>query len=163
MNDSMAATKNCVVHFHYRMHDDQGDLIERSGDEPEAALLGHQNLMPGLEAAMEGREAGDAFEVTLAPDEAFGPRREDWTQRVSKKYLRNAARLQAGAVTNIETDSGPRPVTVLKVGGKFVDVDLNHPVAGRRVSFKIEVTGVRAATEEEIAHRHVHGAGGHHH
>ncbi|MFK7885781.1 MAG: peptidylprolyl isomerase [Gammaproteobacteria bacterium] len=161
----MSAAKDCVVHFHYEMTDDDGNTVEtsRTGAEPAAALLGHENLMPGLEKALEGRKTGETFDVTIAPDDAFGARREDWTQRVSKKYIPSAARLKAGTTTQVQTDNGPRVVTVLKVGGKFVDVDLNHPMAGRSVTFNVEVTGVREATDEEKAHRHVHGAGGHHH
>ncbi|MFM8355516.1 MAG: peptidylprolyl isomerase [Gammaproteobacteria bacterium] len=101
--------------------------------------------------------------MALNPEQAFGERREDFVQRLSKKYLQNAARLKPGMQTTLQTKDGPRTVTVLKVGGKVVDVDLNHPLAGLALNFDLEVVDVRAATAEELAHGHAHGAGGHHH
>lgn len=164
MSETLKVEDNHVVHFHYEMLDEDGNVAESSGDgDPAAALIGHENLMPGLEKAMAGRTAGEQFEVTLAPEDAFGLRQEGRTQRVSKKYLSRPARLKAGMQTRVQTDNGPRAVTVLKVGGKFVDVDLNHPMAGKNVTFKVNVVEVREASAEEISHRHVHGAGGHHH
>lgn len=164
MNDALTADKDRVVHFHYVLRDQKGQQVEssRPGD-PAAALIGHGGLMAGLENALNNRSAGEQFEITLGAQDAFGERREDWTQRVSKKYLAKAARLKPGIQTKIQTDSGPRVVTVLKVGGKFVDVDLNHPLAGQSITFDVEVVEVRDATAEELSHGHVHGAGGHHH
>jgi FKBP-type peptidyl-prolyl cis-trans isomerase SlyD len=132
-------------------------------DEPLAVLHGHGTLLAAIENALAGRRAGERFELTLAPADAFGERRDNWTQRVSKKYFPNAARLKPGMQTQLQTDSGQRAVTVLKVGGKVIDVDLNHPLAGQTLNFAVEVVDVREATPEEIAHGHVHGPGGHHH
>ena len=95
--------------------------------------------------------------------QAFGPRRENWTQRISKKHFARGTRFQPGASARLQTDQGMRTVTVIKVGNKFVDVDLNHPLAGRTVTVEIELLEVRDATAEEKAHGHAHGAGGHHH
>lgn len=146
------------------MRESAGAEVECSRPgEPAAALVGHDNLMPGLENCLAGRSPGESFEATLAPEEAFGERRDDWTQRVSKKYVAGAAKLKPGMRVRLQTDSGPREVTVLKVGGKFLDVDLNHPLAGQSVTLEVDVIDVRKATPEEIAHGHVHGAGGHHH
>ncbi|MCP5151168.1 MAG: peptidylprolyl isomerase [Ectothiorhodospiraceae bacterium] len=159
----MKAERNHVIRFHYTLHDEAGDEIETSrGGEPMAALLGHENVLPGVEAGLLGREAGEAFTVTVPPEEGYGPRREGWTQRVSKKHFREPKRLRVGSSAVVETSQGPRPVTVIKVGGSVADVDLNHPLAGRTLRFDIEVVDVRAAETEEIAHGHVHH-GGHHH
>ena len=79
------------------------------------------------------------------------PRREDWTQRVSKKYFVKPNLLKAGMVTHLRIDSGVRPVTVVKVGGKVIDVDLNHPHAGQTLRFVIEILSTRDATQEEVA------------
>jgi FKBP-type peptidyl-prolyl cis-trans isomerase SlyD len=164
MNDKLTAAKDRVVHFHYVLRDSAGLEVESSRDgEPAAALIGHGSLMAGLEQSLENRSPGERFEVTLPPKDAFGERRDDWTQRVSKKYVSGASRLKSGMQTKVQTDSGPRPVTVLKVGGKFIDVDLNHPLAGQSVVFDVEVIDVREATPEELSHGHVHGAGGHQH
>jgi FKBP-type peptidyl-prolyl cis-trans isomerase SlyD len=134
----------------------------RSG-EPALALLGHGNLMGGLEQVILGRKEGEKFSVTLGPGEGFGTRREDWIQRVSKKHFPKGTRFQPGSQLQLQTEQGTRTVTVLKVGSKFVDVDLNHPLAGQTVTFEVELLEVREATPEEISHRHAHGAGGHHH
>jgi FKBP-type peptidyl-prolyl cis-trans isomerase SlyD len=121
-------------------------------------------LIPGLEKALAGREAGERFEVVVAPAEAYGDRREDFTQRVPKKYFRDADHLKPGMTTVLSTkESGQRQVTVRKIGSSVVDVDLNHPLAGKTLTFDIEIVDVRDATPEEIAHRHVHGAAGHAH
>ncbi len=164
MNDLLTAKQDRVVHFHYILRDAAGQEVESSRDgEPTAALIGHGNLMQGLEQALDGRTAGERFDAAAAAKDAFGERRDDWTQRVSKKYVAGAARLKAGMQTRLQTEQGPRVVTVLKVGGKFIDVDLNHPLAGQSVTFDVEVVSVREATAEELSHGHVHGAGGHHH
>jgi FKBP-type peptidyl-prolyl cis-trans isomerase SlyD len=164
MSGDLAVARDRVVRFHYEMRDEAGTVLESSrAEEPLAVLHGRGNLMPGIEAALEGHGAGDRFQVSLEPGEAYGERKEGLTQRVSKKYFPQAARLKPGMTVQLSTREGPRPVTVLKVGGKVVDVDLNHPLAGRALTFDIEVVEVREASPEEIAHRHVHGPGGHHH
>jgi len=160
----MNVAKDTVIRFHYSLRDASGAPIESSeGRDPLAALIGHGGIVPGLEEAMMGRAAGESFDVTLEPEQAYGPRQEGLVQRVPKKYFRNGARLQPGDTTSVQTKNGPRVVTVLKVGMSVVDVDLNHPMAGRTLQFHIDVVDVRAATPEEIAHRHVHGDGGHQH
>ena len=63
----------------------------------------------------------------------------------------------------LPTEMGPRAMTVAKVGMSVVDVDLNHPMAGKTLSFEVELVEVRAASDEEKAHGHVHGEGGHQH
>ncbi len=164
MNDKLAVAKDHVVHFHYVLRDSAGEEVESShGGEPSAVLFGHGNLMQGLERALDGRTPGEQFEATATAADAFGERRDNWTQRVSKKYVTGSARLKAGMQTKLQTEQGHRVVTVVKVGGKFLDVDLNHPLAGQDVTFEVEVVSLRAATSEELSHGHVHGAGGHHH
>jgi FKBP-type peptidyl-prolyl cis-trans isomerase SlyD len=126
-------------------------------------LVGHRTLLRGLEQALEGHVAGDRISVTLPPEQAYGPRQDDRVRRVSKKYFAQPNRLRPGEVTRLRTEQGFRAVTVVKVGGKMVDVDLNHPYAGLTLHFDLEVLDVREASAEEIAHGHVHGPGGHHH
>jgi FKBP-type peptidyl-prolyl cis-trans isomerase SlyD len=164
MSDDLDARQGRVVRFHYEMRDESGAVVEssRQGD-PLAILLGRGVVLPSIEEALTGRVIGDRFEVTLTPERAYGPRREGAHQRVSKKYFRDPARLKAGMVAQLSTEKGTRPVTVLKVGSKIVDVDLNHPQAGRTLTFDLEVMEVRESTPEEIAHGHVHGPGGHAH
>ena len=164
MTEGLSIENDRVVRVHYDIRDVAGELVESSRDQDPLALLhGHGNLLAAVENALVGHRAGDRLDITLAPEDAFGARRDDWTQRISKKYFPNAARLKPGMQTQLQTKEGMRPVTVLKVGGKVVDVDLNHPLAGQTLKFDIEVVDVREATAEELAHRHAHGPDGHHH
>ena len=159
----MKIEDNRVVRFHYTVSEAGQGQIESSREmEPVSALIGHGNLLSGLEAAMKDREAGDRFEVTLAPDQAYGPHREGLEQRVPRKHFKGA-RLAPGMQVTLPTDQGPRAMTIKKVGMSVVDVDLNHPMAGKTLAFDVEVIDVREATPDEIAHRHVHGEGGHQH
>ncbi len=156
----MKIEKNRVVRFHYTVSEAGQAPVETSKDrEPLAVLIGHNAIIPGLEAAMLDRAAGDSFEVTVEPEQAYGLRRDGFTQRVPKKHFRES-RLQAGQEVLLNTSIGPRPVTVVKVGGTVVDVDLNHPMAGKTLQFQVEIVAVREAEPVEIEHGHVHGEGG---
>jgi FKBP-type peptidyl-prolyl cis-trans isomerase SlyD len=134
----------------------------RNAGEPLAILFGRGQIIPGLEKAMDGREAGDSFKAAVTAAEAYGERREGLTQRVPKKHFGDQ-KLAPGMQVVLNTNFGPRAVTIEKVGMSVVDVDLNHPMAGKDLEFDIEIVDVREASEEEIAHGHVHGEGGHAH
>jgi len=162
----MKASKDSVVSFHYTVVEaGEGTEIDssRTRGEPLSILLGHGGLIPGVERALEGRAAGERFEVEVAPADAYGEYHEGQTQRVPKKYFRDGERLKPGMQTVLQTGQGQRVVTIVKVGSSVIDIDLNHPLAGRTLKFDVEIVEVRAASEEELAHGHVHGPGGHHH
>jgi FKBP-type peptidyl-prolyl cis-trans isomerase SlyD len=155
-----------VVAFHYTLTDEDGETLDtsRERDEPMLYLHGAGNIITGLENAMTGRAAGDSFQVSIPPAEGYGERREANVQRVSLKKLGiKAQQLRPGMVLNLQTTQGPASVTVLKVGRFNVDVDANHPLAGRTLNFDVEIVEVRDATEEETQHGHAHGPGGHQH
>ncbi len=161
---TVQVTKNTIVDFHYVLIDeDQAELESTRDGQPSSILHGHHNVMRGVEQALAGRVAGERFSITLDPAEAYGPRREDALQRISKKYFADPKRLRPGLITQLRSEEGVRSVMVVKVGVKMVDVDLNHPLAGRTLTFDIEVVDVREATTEEISHGHAHGPHGHHH
>lgn len=162
----MIAENNKVVSFHYTVTGEDGETVDSSRvrAEPLSILLGHGNIIPGLEKELIGKTVGDKFETTVAPEEAYGARDENARQRVPKKYFSGANKLKVGDVTVLGLkQGGQRMVTVVKVGMTAIDVDLNHPLAGQTLKFEVEVTGVRDAEEVEIQHRHAHGAGGHQH
>ena len=161
----MKIERNTVATFHYDLSDEAGQVIESSrGGDPMAALHGAGNVIPGIESALAERVAGERFSISVPPGQGYGERREGLQQRVPKKYFRDPARLKPGMRTVLATkEDGQRMVTVIKVGASVVDVDLNHPMAGRTLMFDIEVIDVRAATAEEIAHGHAHAPGGHAH
>jgi len=160
----MKIEKDRVVRFHYTVSEPGQEPVESSKDrgEPLAILFGHGNIIPGLEKAMEGREAGDSFSAEVAAADAYGERREDMTQRVPKKHF-GKQRLAPGMQVMLNTNFGPRPVTIQKVGMSVVDVDINHPMAGKDLHFDVEIVDVREADAAEIEHGHVHGEGGHQH
>ena len=160
----MKIEKDRVVRFHYAVAETGQASVENSkdGGEPIAILFGHGNIIPGLEKAMDGREAGDSFQATVPAAEAYGERREGLSQRIPKKHF-GAQKLEPGMQVVLQTNFGPRAVTIEKVGMSVVDVDLNHPMAGKDLDFDIEIVEVREASAEELAHGHVHGEGGHHH
>jgi FKBP-type peptidyl-prolyl cis-trans isomerase SlyD len=156
----MNIEKNAVVRFHYTVTETGKEQLESSKqNDPLTVLVGHGAIIPGLEEAMLGKQAGDSVAVTVAPEQAYGERREGMVQRIPKKLFKNA-KLANGIQVVLPTEMGPRAMTVLKVGMSVVDVDLNHPMAGKSLDFEVEIIEVRAATEEEIAHGHVHGEGG---
>lgn len=160
----MKIDKGTVVGFHYTLRGEDGEELETSrGGDPSVYLHGHHNVMPGLESAMAGHVAGDVFTVELSADEAYGQRDPGRRQRVPMKHLVFRGRLRPGVVAQLNTSEGMRPVTVIKAGRHSADIDTNHPLAGRALSFDIEVLEVRAASAEELAHGHAHGPGGHQH
>ena len=159
----MKIQNNHVVRFHYSVAEQGSEALEtsRTGD-PLTILMGHGNIIPGLEEALRGHEAGDSFGVDVQAAKAYGERRDGLTQRIPKKHF-GAQKLEPGMQVVLNTNFGPRAVTIEKVGMSVVDVDLNHPMAGKDLHFAIEIVDVRAASEEEVAHGHVHGEGGHQH
>ncbi len=159
----MQITNNAVVQFHYTLSDASGELESSRKAAPLLYLHGHNQMLPKLEAALEGKTAGDTLEITLAPVDAYGERRDDAIQSVQVKHLQGAKKWKPGMVAWVNTDQGERQVTIVKVGMFKADVDTNHPLAGKTLTFALEVLSVREATAEEIAHGHAHGEGGHQH
>lgn len=160
----MEVARNKVVLFRYRLSNDAGEVLENEleGD-PVALLHGHGNVLRGLEQALTGHSAGDEFQVVVEPLDGYGPRKDDQIQRLSKKYFAEPKKLKAGMQTVLQAKDGQRPVTVIKVGGKVVDVDLNHPLAGQRLHFLVNIVDVREATAAELSHGHAHADGHDHH
>ena len=167
----MAIANNHVVQFHYTLSEVGGNVIESSiepgNDEakPMACLIGYGNILAGLEEEMIGKEVGAEFSVELPPERAYGLVAEDSIQRIPIKHLvlDRKTKLRKGMAVKVNTEKGVRDVTVTKVGKFNVDVDTNHPFAGKTLQFDIKIIEVRDGTPEEIEHRHVHGDGGHHH
>ena len=153
-----------VAVFHYTLRNEAGTELESSrGADPSAYLHGANNIIPGLESAMTGRTAGDVFSATVDPEQAYGLRNPDKTQRVPMKHLSFKGKLRPGMVVQLSTSEGMRAVTVTKAGRHSADIDTNHPLAGQTLTFDIEVMDVREASPEELTHGHAHGPGGHHH
>ena len=160
----MQIAANCVAYIHYTLKDDSGSVIDTSeGGEPLAYLHGAGNIVPGLEKALEGKQAGAKVSVKVPPGEGYGVRDEALVQQVPKRSFQGVRELKPGMRFHAQTQQGPVAITVIKVMGDMITVDGNHALAGVTLNFDVEVTKVRDATPEELIHGHVHGPGGHHH
>ena len=160
----MTVAKNTVPAIEYTVSFAGGEVLESSkGEAPLEYLHGAGDLVPGLEAALEGKQSGDEVSTDVPPGMAYGERDDSLRRAVARSELASLGELEAGMRFEAETSSGTEIQIVVSVDGDEVTVDGNHPLAGRTLHFDVEIVGVREATEEEIAHGHVHGPGGHHH
>jgi len=160
----MSITRDQVVSIHYTLKNDAGEVLDHSADgEPLTYLHGHGNLIPGLERELAGKNAGDRLQVTIAPADAYGEYDPQLVQRVARRSLKGLADIRIGMRLQAQSGHGARAVTVTQIAGDMVTLDGNHPLAGNTLHFEVEVAEVRAATEAELSHGHVHGPGGHHH
>ncbi len=153
-------SESVVMRFHYTVAEVGQDVIEDSRNaEPLSVLVGAGSILPGLDRALVGKSVGDHVSVVLPAAEAYGEHNPALVQRISKKHVPAAAH-KPGATATLQTQGGPRVVTVLKVGLSVLDVDFNHPLVGKDLSFEIDVLETRPATAEEVLHGHAHGEGG---
>lgn len=161
----MSITKNSVVAIQYKVFDvDTGDVIDSSeGGAPLVYLHGAQNIIPGLENALEGKAVGDELEVAIAPEDAYGEYSEERVQEVPKEAFGEIETIEPGMAFSAESEQGPVSLIVTEVTDNTVTVDANHPLAGKSLKFEVSIESVRDATDEEIEHGHVHGEGGHQH
>ena len=160
----MDIEKNRVVTLHYTLRDEQGTIIDSSsGRAPLCYLHGKGNIIPGLEQALAGKGQGEKLDVTVAPEQGYGPRDERLVQILPRTRFTGDSELSPGMQVRATGPQGPRIVTILRVERDFVTVDGNHPLAGRTLHFSVEVAEVRKATREEVSHGHVHGPDRHHH
>lgn len=160
----MQIANDVVVSIEYTLTDDQGNVIDSSaGGEPLAYLHGAGNIIPGLEAALEGKAVGDAFKISIAPADGYGEKNESMLQQVPREMFQGVDVIEAGMQFHAQTDHGMQVITVTAVESDLVTVDGNHPLAGQNLHFDVKVLEVRAPSSEELEHGHVHGTGGHHH
>lgn len=158
----MQIVKDTVVTLQYRVHDTRGHLLEAS-DQPMAYLHGgYGNTFEKIEHALEGQTAGFATTVELAPADAFGERDDTLVQTMAKTHFPPGVKV-GGTLRGVADNGHERIFTVVKIKGAQVILDGNHPHAGKTLRFSLVVRDVRAATPEEVAHGHAHGAHGHQH
>ena len=158
----MNIQKDTIVTIRYKVSDIQGKLIDEA-KEPTAYLHGgYGNTLAKIEAALEGQQAGYQTTLQLQPAEAFGERDESLLQTIARKDFPPGVKV-GGQLMGRDADGHEQAFTVVKIKGDTVFLDGNHPWAGKSLRFSLKVVEVRAATPEEIAHRHAHGAHGHHH
>jgi FKBP-type peptidyl-prolyl cis-trans isomerase SlyD len=159
----MQIADKSVVSFEYTLKDDDGKVLDTSdGRDPLTYLHGSGNIIPGLEKALAGKSAGDSLELTVGPEEGYGRRDEAMIRNIPVRKLSDKNPV-AGRRYRAQLEEGVAIVVVQSIKGDYAVVDANHPLADKTLHFSIKITEVRAATEEELQHGHVHAPGGHHH
>jgi FKBP-type peptidyl-prolyl cis-trans isomerase SlyD len=158
----MLIAKDSAVTIHFQLANTQGKVLEQS-QQPLAYLHGgYGNIFPKIEAALEGQAAGYRVTVVLNPEDAFGAFDPALQQTIPKTQFPPGVKV-GGQLEGQDAQGNARAFTVVKIKGSEVHLDGNHPLAGQELRFTCEVVEVRGASEEEIAHGHVHGAHGHQH
>ncbi len=158
----MKIGKDTVVTMHYKVVNAQDQLLDKAQEPTSYLHGGYENTLPKIEEALEGQEVGFETTLKLAAADAFGERDEALVQTISKKDFPPGVKV--GGQLRGRTPEGQEHVfTVIKIKGDQVILDGNHPWAGQNLSLSLKVLEVRAASAEEVTHRHAHGAHGHHH
>ena len=158
----MKISKDTVVTLQYKVADANGRLIEASRDPMVYLHGGYDNTLPKIEEALEGQESGHQVTLALQPEDAFGQRDESLVRVIPRSEFPPGVKV-GGQLEGVTDTGTPHVFHVMKIKGQEVHLDGNHPLAGKALKFTLKVTGVRAASAEEIAHKHVHGEHGHHH
>ena len=161
----MTIAANKAVSIEYTLTNDDGDVIDSSaGGAPLVYLQGAGNIIPGLEKALVGKAVGDELDVSVEPEDAYGEYSAELVSTLSASMFEGVDQLEVGMQFHASAPDGQMQiVTIRDLDGDDVTVDGNHPLAGQRLNFKVKVVAIRDASEEEIAHGHVHGEGGHQH
>ena len=158
----MKIEKNTAVTLRFKLADAQGKLIEENKDPMVYLHGGYGNTLAKIEEALEGQEPGYQTTLALAAEDAFGLRDEDLLRTIPRSQFPPGVKV-GGQLEGQGSDGRKQVFNVVKIKGDTVILDANHPLAGKALRFTLKVTDVRLASEEEIAHQHVHGEHGHHH
>ncbi|WP_067812910.1 FKBP-type peptidyl-prolyl cis-trans isomerase [Nocardia inohanensis] len=148
-----------VVSIDYTLTNDDEEVLDTSvGEAPLVYLHGAENIVPGLEQALEGKTTGDELEVVIDPEDGYGEYLAELVSTVDREMFEGVDELEPGMEFHAEAPDGESQiVTVVQVDGDEVTIDANHPLAGQRLHFKVKVVEIRDASEEELAHGHPHG------
>jgi FKBP-type peptidyl-prolyl cis-trans isomerase SlyD len=156
-------SKDTVVSLTYRLLAADGRLIEETREPISYLHGGYDSIFPRVESELNGKQTGFACDVSLAPEDAFGEYDEELVRIESRKLFPPNLKVGMQFEGSSEESGEARVYTVTDIADDKVVVDGNHPLAGQSVVFSCVVTGVRAASSEEVQHGHVHGPHGHHH
>jgi FKBP-type peptidyl-prolyl cis-trans isomerase SlyD len=158
----MQVSERSAVSIHYTLTNNAGEQLDSSiGEQPLVYLHGAGNIISGLENALTGKSVGDKFDVSIAPEDAYGEFDPGMTQIVSLKMFEGMD-VEIGMQFHADVTHGSGVITIVAIDGDDVTVDGNHPLAGETLNFAVEVVDVRPATDDEWSHGHIHGAGCHH-
>jgi FKBP-type peptidyl-prolyl cis-trans isomerase SlyD len=160
----MKIAKDTVASLEYRLHLGDGKIVDQSeASDPLVYLHGYEEIVPGLEKALEGKRTGDTLQVVVPPDEAYGEHDPDGMEEVPRADLPPHLNIEVGEVIVATDEDGDEVEFLIKeVKGDTVVVDFNHPMAGKTLHFDVTVREVRAATPEELEHGHAHAPGDEH-
>ncbi|MEL0266084.1 MAG: peptidylprolyl isomerase [Candidatus Poseidoniales archaeon] len=161
---------NVVAQVHYTgTLPESGEVFDSSeGRDPLTFLVGHRQMIPGFEEEMMGAAVGERREFTLEAERAYGDRDDEAVLQIPRD---NFAQLEESTGESLEVGMqlvaqmphGPAPFLIVELSEETVTADFNHALAGKALTFSVEVVDIREATEEEVSHGHAHGPGGHHH
>jgi FKBP-type peptidyl-prolyl cis-trans isomerase SlyD len=166
------ASSRTVIGFHYTLKNDAGEVLDssrneagsdKSGGHPMLYLSGSGQILPKLDAQLAKMKVGEAKSVKLSPKDGYGEVDARLKMNVKLSQFPEGTEVKKGLQFRINSEPNSPMFRVINVLGEEVFIDGNHPLAGQSLHFDVEVTESRAASEEEIAHGHAHGAGGHHH
>ncbi len=159
--------ENTVVRVHYTgTLPDTGEVFDSSeGRDPLTFLVGHGKMIPGFEEEMMGAILGERREFTLEAARAYGERDENAVMQIPRAAFdqliaSTGATLEVGMTLVAQMPHGPAPFLVVDLNDEIVTADFNHALAGKSLTFSVEIVELREATEEEIDHGHAHGPGG---
>tara|TARA_B100001093_G_scaffold151007_2_gene143744 strand:+ start:2096 stop:2638 length:543 start_codon:yes stop_codon:yes gene_type:complete len=152
----MEIANDTVVSVYYTLKNDQGVVIDQAPEgKPLVYLQGHRNIIPGLESALVGKNVGDQLEVTVEPEQGYGPINPAMIQQVPREQFQGVESLEVGMQFQASTEQGPVPVVVTQVEEDTITVDGNHPLAGQNLNFSVTIDAIREATNEEKAQGHI--------
>ena len=147
----MEISKNKVVTIDYTLTDDQNNLLDTSeGNQPLVYIQGRNNIIPGLESAMERKKTGDKFDVSVTPADGYGEYDMNRIMEVPREHLNEIEGLAVGMILQLQSQQGVQMFRVKDIKPEQVLLDGNHPLAGQNLHFSISVVDIRNATEEEI-------------
>lgn len=159
----MQITQNSVVSLNYTMFDEEGTVIDQNQDPIVYLHGGYDNILPVVEAALAGKSVGDTVSVTMTPDEGFGEFVDELVREEDISMFPPDLEIGMMFETRDPESGESMQFRVTAIDAGMVTVDANHPLAGMTIRFEASVVDVREASDEEVAHGHVHGAHGHHH
>ena len=159
----MQITPNTVVSLNYTMFNADGAIIDRNHDPIVYLHGGYDNILPAVEAALEGKSVGEKISVTLAPEDGFGDLDPNFIKEEDISAFPPDIEVGMMFETRDPETEETMQFRVTAIDAGVVTVDGNHPLAGMTIRFEAEVLDIRAANDEEIVHGHVHGEHGHHH
>lgn len=163
----MNIKKDTVVSVSYTLMV-EGEQVDASGDSPLTYLHGHNQMIPGFEAKLDGLAEGETYKFSVDPDNAYGEYNKEAVVDLDKSVflidgVMSTDVFEGAQLRMSDSDGNPLIGSVVKIGEDKVKMDFNHILAGKTLDFAGKIEGVREATTEEVDHGHVHGEGDHDH